>query len=161
MKGTTFYALMATGIMLAGCGQNDQNAEADAAAKRADSLATSECFVAIDSNDKANMTLKTLEDGKVKGTLVINYVDKGKNDGTFEGKFSGDTLFVDYTFKIGTENPTVYKNPLAFLKYKDSLVLGVGQIETSLGRSYFVKDKPIRFDRSKFTFGPTDCEEVR
>ncbi|MNH42269.1 hypothetical protein D3C79_1039360 [compost metagenome] len=90
---------------------------------------------------------------------MINYIDKGKNEGIVAGAYKGDTLFVDYTFKIGTENKTMYKNPLAFLKKDGKLILGVGQIETSMGKSYFVKGKPIDFEKGRFTFDSAVCKE--
>ena len=52
-----------------------------------------------------------------------------------------------------------FKNPLAFLKVGENMVLGVGQIETHLGRSYFVKNKPIDFVIARFRFVPMDCEK--
>lgn len=117
-----------------------------------------ECFMAIDEKDTASLVLNHFESGKITGHLLINYTDKGKNDGEIAGTYKGDTLFVDYTFKIGTENKTMYKNPLAFLKKDGKLILGVGQIETSMGKSYFVKGKPISFEKGRFTFDPTDCK---
>ncbi|MBG6236044.1 hypothetical protein IWX76_002625 [Pedobacter sp. CAN_A7] len=159
MKNLVLFTLLCASALFASCSQNnDGNKANEADAAKSDSLATTECYVAIDSNDKATLKLNTLGDGKVTGSLLIAYHEKGKNDGTLEGKFSGDTLFVDYTFKIGTDNPTEYKNPLAFLKKDGQLILGVGVIETYLGRSYFAKDKPIRFDQSKFIFDPATCE---
>jgi hypothetical protein len=157
MKNSALFTILCASALFASCGQNSDGNKADVV--QADSLATAECYVALDSNDKATLKLNTFADGKVTGNLLIAYHEKGKNDGTLEGKFSGDTLFVDYTFKIGTDNPTVYKNPLAFLKKDGQLVLGVGVIETYVGRSYFAKDKPIRFDKSKFIFDPAACEE--
>lgn len=124
-----------------------------------DSSISSQCFVAVDGADTADLNIKTLKSGKVSGVLTINYKEKGKNDGQVEGKFRGDTLFVDYTFKIGTENKTIYKNPLAFLKKDGKLALGVGQIQTTLGRSFFVKGKPISFEKGRFTFAPVDCKK--
>lgn len=157
MKRTIIYTILAAMPLVYSCGQNTEKNNKDAAASQ-DSLFTNECYAAVDSNDKADLKLKIHDGKEVTGSLVINYFEKGKNDGVIDGAYRGDTLFVDYTFKIGTENPTVYKNPLAFLKRGDSLILGVGQIETSLGRSYFVKGKPIRFDRSKFIFSPEECK---
>jgi hypothetical protein len=151
-------SLLCASALMASCGQNKEGNKSQETAVAVDSTATTACYVALDSNDKATMKLQTLSDGKVTGNLLIAYAEKGKNDGALEGKFSGDTLFVDYTFKIGTENPTVYKNPLAFLRKDGKLILGVGVIETYLGRSTFAKDKPIRFDRSKFIFDPAACE---
>ena len=162
MKNQVLFTLLCASALFASCSQNsDGNKSKEAGAAKTDTVGTKECYVALDSNDKATLKLRTLADGKVTGNLLIAYHEKGKNDGTLEGKFSGDTLFVDYTFKIGTENPTVYKNPLAFLKKDGQLIMGVGVIETYLGRSYFAKDKPIRFDRSKFIFDPAACEEEK
>ena len=159
LKQTVCYSTATTILFLIGCAQpSKSNKEQEAAKARLEASAKSECFQAIDEQDVADLKLISYADGTVKGNLLINYAEKGKNDGTIEGKYSGDTLFVDYTFKIGTQNTTVYKNPLALLKYGDSLILGVGQIETHLGKSYLVKDKPIRFDRSKFTFAPIKCK---
>lgn len=123
-----------------------------------DTVISKQCFIAVDQKDTATLTINNFENGKVNGHLLIKYVDKGKNDGQIEGAYKGDTLFVDYTFKIGTVNKTIYKNPLAFLKKDSNLVMGVGQIETHVGRSYFVKDKPISFEKGRFTFRPTDCK---
>ena len=89
--------------------------------------------------------------------MLIKYDHKDPNKGKIAGKFNGDTLFVDYTFTVGDINKAIYKNPLAFLKKDNQLVMGVGQIETMLGKSYFVKDKPINFERGKFTFQPGTC----
>jgi hypothetical protein len=158
MKKIVLYtALLAIPIVYS-CNQNTEtkNAKADAEAKM-DSLATKACFVAKDEGDNADLQLRLLSNGKVKGNLVITYAEKANNDGQIEGEFKGDTLFVDYTFKAGESDPAVYKNPLAFLKQGDKMILGVGQIETSMGRSYFVKEKPIRFDQSKFIFTSVAC----
>lgn len=158
MKKPAFYLAFAAMLLMFSCGQGTKdNKQAEQARK--DSLIKNNCFIAVDGKDTANLKIKTLDNGKVTGALVINYLDKGKNDGLLEGKFSGDTLFADYTFKIGKTNPTVYKNPLAFLKKDGKMILGVGQIETNLGKSYFVKGKPISFEKGRFTFSPQDCKD--
>ena len=153
-KSILYLACMAVPLVYSCSGNNSEKK----AAAKADSTVSSECYVAIDALDTANLHLNTSGEGKITGHLLINYKDKGDNIGEVAGKFSGDTLFVDYTFKIGNANPTVYKNPLAFLKKDGKLILGVGQIETSVGRSYFVKGKPISFDKGRFTFAPTACK---
>jgi hypothetical protein len=158
-KPGLYLSFLALPLMFS-CNQSDnKNTQLkDSLSAMADTIARSECFVAIDAKDTANLTLVKSDNDKITGHLVINYLDKGKNDGELSGAYKGDTLFVDYTFKIGTTNKTLYKNPLAFLKKDGKLILGVGQIETTLGRSYFVKEKPISFDKGRFTFIPTDCK---
>jgi len=159
MNKSILYTCLFALPYLFGCSSNsDKNAKNDETAITAAAVISENCFVAVDELDSAKLNYKILSDGKVTGTLVINYLEKGKNDGKIEGKFKGDTLFVHYTFKIGTQNPTVYKNPLALLKQDSTMILGVGQIETYLGQSRFVAGKPIRFDRSRFTFTPISCK---
>ncbi|WP_222535645.1 hypothetical protein [Pedobacter polysacchareus] len=153
-KSILYLACMAVPLVYSCSGNNSEKK----AAVKVDTTVSSECYVAIDALDTANLHLNTSSEGKVTGHLLINYKDKGDNIGEVVGKFSGDTLFVDYTFKIGTANPSIYKNPLAFLKKDGKLILGVGQIETSVGRSYFVKGKPISFDKGRFTFAPEACK---
>ncbi|MNK31218.1 hypothetical protein D3C87_496450 [compost metagenome] len=161
MKNSALYLSFLALPLLFSCNQDAQkNKELkDSLAAVAKGLAPKECYMAIDATDTARMTIRPELNDKVTGDLVINYKEKGKNDGSFVGAYKGDTLFVDYTFKIGTTNKTVYKNPLAFLKKDGKLILGVGQIETSVGKSYFVKGKPISFDKGRFTFATVDCKE--
>lgn len=140
---------------LASCGNAEKKKDT---ANAIDSNAKKECYVAIDGADTAYLDLRVAEI-KVDGDLLIKYADKAHNKGTVSGKFSGDTLFVDYTFTVGEAKTPIYKNPLAFLKKDKQLILGVGVIETAYGRSYFVKDKPINFERGKFVFELGNCKD--
>ena len=155
MKATFRYIIFSLLLITMSCGQNT-NASKDNAPKSTDVL-KKECYLAVDSLDTARLKLNYLRSGEVNGSLVIDYANKSKNDGEIKGKFKGDTLYVDYTFKIPTKNPVVYRNPLALLKSNGKLILGVGQIETTLGRSYFVRNKAIDYRQVKFKFDPADC----
>ena len=161
MKSSLLYLSFLALPLIFSCTQsgNTNSASKDSLNASTDTVGPKQCFIAVDLKDTAALTLNTFKDGNIGGHLVFDYLDKGKNDGEISGTYRGDTLFVDYTFKIGTVNKTIYKNPLAFLKKDGNLILGVGQIETSLGRSYFVKGKPISFDRGRFTFRPAECKE--
>jgi hypothetical protein len=96
--------------------------------------------------------------GKVTGSLLVKYAEKPQNKGEINGKFHGDTLLVDYRFNTGKDTTKAFTNPLAFLKKDGKLIMGVAQIETTLGRSYFVKGKPINYDAGKFTFIEVPCK---
>lgn len=159
MKNSNLYFSAVAALLLFSCGQSNQSdsAQIDSLSKAADTVLSTACYTAKDQSDSASLSLHTAGDGKVTGKLLINYSEKGKNEGEIEGTFRGDTLFVDYTFKIGNTNETIYKNPLALLKKDGKLILGVGQIETTMGRSYFVKGKPINFDKGRFIFSPAEC----
>jgi hypothetical protein len=124
-----------------------------------DTLFKTSCYLAIDGNDTARMVLKSSDMG-VKGKLLISYHDKDKNEGDFKGYFKGDTLLVDYGFRVGSKT-TWYKNPLAFLQKDDQLLMGVGDMQNRWGRTYFVRGRPIDFKKGRFIFMKSDCLEAR
>lgn len=156
MKKNILFFVATLSALALGCGQNTNKSASTDEGK--DKEVSEACYVANFEKETASMKLKTLESGKVSGTLLINYTEKPKNDGFFTGEARGDTLFVDYSFKVGTDSVGTYTNPLAFLKKDGKLIMGIGQIETTLGRSYFVKGKPINFEAGKFVFEPKDCK---
>lgn len=157
MRKNTFYLFTFAVLFIAACNQNNERTN-KTRLEKVDSVTNVTCLMAIDNPDTAYLKLNYLKSGKVTGNLMIKFLEKAKNDGQLTGQFSGDTLFADYTFKIGSSNPTVYKNPLAFLRKDGGLILGVGQIETYLGKSFFAKDKPIDFRQVRFVFDEVKCK---
>lgn len=167
MKKTFYFLAIFASLYLFSCNQgtNKKSEKSD------DSLAnvinySDQCYTAIYETDTATLRVKTDVDGRVSGDLYIafgemkpNTLEKVRNSGQIAGRFSGDTLFVDYSYTSGSINKTTFKNPLAFLKKDNKLVLGVGDIETHVGKSYFVSDKPIDFDIARFQFEPVDCKD--
>lgn len=154
-KSLYLFGLIAAGLMYS-CSQGTDKKK-EAGATKADS-ANVQCFNAADGVDSASLSLITDKNGKVTGSMLINYLEKGDSQGDVIGKFHGDTLFVDYSFTIGSTNKTFFKNPLAFLKKDGKLFMGVGQIETFLGKSSFVDNRLINFERGRFTFSSADCK---
>jgi len=162
MKKTfILFSFIAT-LFLYSCNQganNNQEASADSTA------IVNACYIAVFETDTAYLNTQTDPNGKVTGDLTIKYgelkpnaLEKGSNVGTIEGDFRGDTLFVDYTHTSGSIYKVGFKNPLALLKEGDNLVLGIGEIITQIGQSYFVKGKPIDFQTARFRFVPMECE---
>ena len=123
-----------------------------------------QCYQAFFEKDTGDLKITTDENGKVTGDLEMRYglkpntVERVINKGKVDGSFRGDTLFLNYLYTSGSLNKTLYQNPLAFLKKGEQLVMGVGEIEHSVGRSYFVKNKPIDFDKGRFKFDPVECK---
>ncbi|WP_029283715.1 hypothetical protein [Pedobacter sp. R20-19] len=154
MKKNLLYIAFAAVPFIFACNQSEK--KADSAKK--DSVMSETCYASSFEKDSAAMILKTMASGKITGSLLVKYADKPQNKGEINGKFHGDTLLVDYRFNTGNDTTRAYTNPLAFLKKEGKLVMGVAQIETTLGRSYFVKGKPINYDAGKFTFIEVPCK---
>lgn len=162
MRKFLYAIVFPAALFLGSCNQEKKS---DSAAS-ADSLANNvQCYTSVFEADTAHLKTITDASGNVTGELMISFgelkpnsLEKMVNTGEIVGSFKGDTLFVDYSYTSGTINKETFKNPLAFLKKGESLVLGVGDVESYLGRSYFVAGKPIDFEISKFNFQPIPCE---
>lgn len=149
MKNLILLSIIVTALFFQSCSQGHNTAPA------VDTVFTKTCYIAVDGKDTAKLTLKTFSKG-AKGKLLFNFYKKDKNDGAITGVFKGDTLLVDYGFQVGNKK-SWYRNPLAFLKKDGKLYMGVGKMETTMGKTYFRKDVPIDFEGGRFIFEPADC----
>ncbi|MNY71324.1 hypothetical protein D3C86_2096410 [compost metagenome] len=50
---------------------------------------------------------------------------------------------------------------MAFLKRDNKLILGKGEMQTTMGVTYLLKDKPIDFDRVKYKFDSAECADKK
>lgn len=155
MKRNLIYLVLAALPFAYACNQNKSDSNSKT---KTDSVLKEACYAAAFEKDSAAIIVNTMASGKVTGSLLIKYGNKPQNNGKIDGKFSGDTLYVDYRFNTGKDSTRVFTNPLAFLKKDGKLIMGVGQIETTLGRSYFVKGKPINYEAGKFIFTEVNCK---
>ena len=155
MKNLVLPFLLVSCVVLQSCKKNEIQKEA--AKSEEESIVSVECYKAIYEKDTVDLKLNTLKNGKISGNLVMKLEGAPQKHGEVTGEFKGDTLFVDYTFIQGMNKDKKFKNPMAFLKREKQLILGNGSMETYLGRTYFVKGKPIDFDRVKYKFETTDC----
>jgi len=154
MKKLTFViALLIVGLQ--SCKDNNVKEQH---VKSTQTVIKTDCYQAIYKKDTLNLELNTIENGTISGALIMKVFGEPHKVGKIEGKFSGDTLFADYTFSLATAEKTIYKNPMALLKKDSLLILGNGQIQTTMGRSYIVKDVPIDFERVKYKFSNLDCK---
>jgi hypothetical protein len=152
MKPSIFFTLVLGFPFLYSC--NQQNNQS--AVPKSDTSFTKSCYIAIDGKDTATLTVKKYPK-KTGGALLLNLDKKENNNGQIEGNFKGDTLFVDYVFQIGNKGRW-YRNPLALLKKDGKLIMGVGKMETTWGKTYFRKDIPIDFVKGRFIFEPVNCK---
>lgn len=163
MKNLIYSLILLAFGMVSACNQpqykGDQVAEGDSVA-----TIKNQCYQAVFEKDTGDLKITTDAKGKVTGDLVMKYgpkpnaVERVINQGKVDGSFRGDTLFLNYLYTSGSLNKTLYQNPLAFLKKGEQLQMGVGEIVHSVGRSYFVENKPIDFDKGRFKFDPVECK---
>lgn len=157
MKNLGLFCLLLACIGLQSCKKEQSQKDVETTPVQAEEPISVACYKALYESDTVDLKINTLKDGKVTGNMVMKIIDMPKKIGKITGEFKGDTLFVDYTFYQGAYDKKIFKNPMAFLKKGNELILGSGKIETYLGRSYFAKDKPIDFEKVKYRFTTVDC----
>lgn len=155
MKNLGLLCLLLTCIGLESC-KNNQS-EKIMKAKEAVELVSVECYKALYEQDTLDLKIKTFKNGEITGNMEMAIANMPKKVGEIAGEFRGDTLFASYTFTQGGYTEKTYKNPMAFLKRGDELILGNGKIQITLGASHFVKGEPIDFERVKYKFTAVDC----
>ena len=157
MKTSVLFCLLFACIGFQSCKKNETQKVVKATQVKAEKPISVQCYKALYEQDTIELKMNTLRNGKITGNMVMKFFNMPKKVGKIAGEFSGDTLFASYTFIQGTDEKITYKNPMAFLKRGDELILGNGKIQTTMGASYFVKDSPIDFERVKFKFSTVDC----
>lgn len=157
MKTLGLFCLLFACISFESCKKDQSQKDAKAAKIKPDIVVSSECYKALYEKDTIDLKINTLESGKVTGDLVMKVFKRPNKVGRIFGNFHGDTLFVSYTFIEEVNDKITYKNPMAFLKKGNELILGNGEMETSMGATYFVKGSPIDFENVKYKFTTVDC----
>lgn len=157
MKNLSIFCLLFACIGLASCKKNESEKENKTKQIESEKIVSVECYKGLYEQDTINLKINTLKDGKISGNMEMIVADMPKKVGEIFGEFRGDTLFAAYTFIQGGYEKKTYKNPMAFLKKGDQLIIGNGKLQIILGATYFVKDEPIDFDRVKYKLSKVEC----
>ncbi len=157
MKKSLAICLLLASIGFQSCKNEEKQKEIEAAKAEGEKVVNTECYKAIYENDTIDLKVNTLKNGKIAGDMVMKVAKAPVRTGELTGEFKGDTLFVDYTFTDSANKNTKFKNPMAFLKRDKQLILGNGTMQTTMGVTYLVKDKPIDFETVKYKFSAVEC----
>ena len=111
------------------------------------------CYRFVSKRDTILLQMEKMNN-EIAGTLSYNYFEKDKNEGTFEGKMVGDTLFASYTF--GSEG-SVSVREVMFVKNGNMLVEGFGDVEEVDGKMKF-KDNVKYSLNEAMPLEEIDCE---
>ncbi|MBB4803042.1 hypothetical protein HNP37_003117 [Flavobacterium nitrogenifigens] len=157
MKNLVLPCLLVICIGFQSCKNEEKQKAAEAAKADGEKIVSTACYKAIYEKDTLDLKLNTLKNGKLSGDMIMKVAPSTIRTGEVAGEFHGDTLFVDYTFKDNVNKDKTFKNPMALLKRNNQLILGNGTMQTTMGVTYLVKDKPIDFDSVKYKFDSAEC----
>ncbi|MFT5253215.1 MAG: hypothetical protein ACI87N_002245, partial [Flavobacteriales bacterium] len=139
MKNLSLLCLILTCIGFGSCKKEETKLANEAKKIAAEKPISTECYKALYEKDTINLKINNFKNGEVTGDLEMKIENMPTKLGQIVGEFRGDTLFASYTFIQGANEKKTFKNPMAFLKNGNELILGNGKIEFSLGASYFAK----------------------
>lgn len=159
MKNLSLLCLLLTCIGFGSCKKEETKLANEAKKIAAEKPTSTECYKALYEKDTINLKINNFKNGEVTGDLEMKIENMPTKLGQIVGEFRGDTLFASYTFIQGANEKKTFKNPMAFLKNGNELILGNGKIEFSLGASYFAKGEPIDFESVKYKFTTVECLE--
>ncbi|RZL45216.1 MAG: hypothetical protein EOP00_17925 [Pedobacter sp.] len=114
------------------------------------------CYMAIDKGDTAWLNIDTTG-RRVNGLFAMSYGGVKRYDGQIKGTINGDTLKTHYDFKVNKVDKW-YRNPVAFLKKENKLIMGVGEIVMVWGSGFFDEKVPIDYDKGRFVFEKVSCK---
>jgi hypothetical protein len=157
MRNLALSCVLLSCLGLQSCKDDEKIKQAEAAKAEGEKVVSTECYKAIYEKDTIDLKLNTLKNGKLSGDMVMKVDAAPVKTGEITGEFHGDTLFADYTFKDSANKDKTFKNPMAFLKKDKQLILGNGTMQTTMGVTYLVKDKPIDFVSVKYKFDTVEC----
>lgn len=157
MKKLITSCLLLACIGFQSCKNDEKKKEIELVKAEGEKVVSSQCYKAIYENDTIDLKVNALKNGKISGDMVMKVANAAQRTGEVAGEFKGDTLFVDYTFTDIEHKDTKFKNPMALLKRDNLLILGNGTMQTTMGVTYLVKDKPIDFENVKYKFSTVEC----
>lgn len=157
MKKLITSCLLVACIGFQSCKNDEKKKEIELVKAEGEKVVSSQCYKAIYENDTIDLKVNALKNGKISGDMVMKVANAAQRTGEVAGEFKGDTLFVDYTFTDIEHKDTKFKNPMALLKRDNLLILGNGTMQTTMGVTYLVKDKPIDFENVKYKFSTVEC----
>lgn len=157
MKTHLLFCLVFASIGFQSCKKNENEKVVNSKKIPVEKPVSVQCYQAMYEKDTIDLKMNTLQDGKITGEMVMKFFNTPKKIGKIAGEFSGDTLFASYTFIQDDNKKITFKNPMAFLKRGDQLILGNGKMLNTMGATYFDKSSPIDFDKIKFKFTTVEC----
>lgn len=112
------------------------------------------CYTYIKNQDTIYLRFTNLEDSIVEGNLIYKLYEKDKNQGSFKGKWTGDSLFADYEFESEGAFST---REIFFFKTDSGLVEGYGPVKDTLNKIVFQDHRTLILNEN-ILLEPVDCD---
>ena len=144
-----YYKLLPA-LLLLSC----TNPEKKPADKEGPATSVTDCYRYV--NNKDTVTLKIIHVGENKtGTLVYNFFEKDRNEGTIQGYIKNGLLIADYSYRAEGMQSV---RQLAFKKIGENWVEGYGDLDILGDTVRYLNIDSLDYSKG-IVLKPFDCKE--
>ncbi|CAL66050.1 hypothetical protein [Christiangramia forsetii] len=152
-----FQGLVLISILTISC--NNGNKQKVDTAKTAETIETEKiskstrCYGYSKNNDTIYLKVTNLADSLVEGNLTYNLFEKDRNQGSFKGRWKGDSLFADYEF---SSEGSISTREIFFFKTDSGFIEGYGPVKDTLNKVKFQEHSTLVLNEN-ILLKPLDC----
>ena len=103
------------------------------------------CYLSVIKRDTFQLAITAEKGSAVEGSMILNFAEKDRSRGTFEGEFKNGILMGIYNF---SSEGTTSQRQVAFKKVDNGFVEGYGKMKMVDGKEMFAKENEIEFDQA-------------
>lgn len=110
------------------------------------------CYIAVIKKDTIQLAITEVQGDQVKGSLIYNFWEKDRSQGTISGEYKDGILSANYVFNA---EGTTSERPVIFKKVPEGFVEGFGETKTVENKEVFANPAAVEYGQS-YTLKHTD-----
>jgi len=103
------------------------------------------CYILVLKKDSLQLAITAVNGKSVEGSMILNFAEKDRSRGTFEGEYANGILIGNYKFD---SEGTSSQRQVIFKKVEGGFVEGYGKMTMADGKEVFVKQNEVEFDQA-------------
>ena len=112
------------------------------------------CYMAVLGKDSLHLAITAVNGKSVAGSLTLNFAEKDRSTGTFNGEYIDGVLNAIYKFNA---EGTTSQRQVIFKKVDGGFIEGFGEIAMVDGIEMLSKPNEVEFDQRNVFKYTTDC----
>jgi hypothetical protein len=156
---TAASLLLMAGVLAAGCNASSDNKHAATSTDSTSTTSTTTasvksvtkesplkgCYLSVLKKDSLELAITKVTGKSVEGSMILNFAEKDRSRGTFEGEFTDGILIGIYKFNA---EGTPSQRQVIFKKVEGGFIEGYGKMTMVNGKEMFAKQNEVEFDQT-------------
>lgn len=103
------------------------------------------CYILILKKDSLQLAITAVNGKTIEGSMILNFAEKDRSRGTFEGEYTNGILTGIYKF---SSEGTSSQRQVIFKKVEGGFIEGYGKMTMVDGKEMFAKTSEVEFDQN-------------